>query len=137
MFMPTVLVVDDDTDNLILTKKAWQDSGEACELELVNSGKACINYLSNNPLPALVLVDVNMPGMGGIELLSVIKSKYPHLPVVMLTSMRDQKIINKCYKQGANAYLIKPFAYKNYAKLIKVTCKFWIISLPPNCIIAT
>src|SRR5687768_7475802 len=119
-----ILVVDDDPNDAELTLRALQGMKLNHPVDVARDGQEALDYLERRGafaeraggLPALVLMDVKMPRMGGIEALERIK-KNPSLrkiPVVMLTSSREERDLLKSYDLGTNAYVVKPVAFEKY-----------------------
>jgi len=109
------LVVDDERDVQWLFEKRFrkeQRSGEF-ELHFANSGAAALKLLKQPQMNdlKLVMTDINMPGMTGIELLKIVKEEYPHLPVIVITAYDDAKNRMAAYRNGADDYINKPIDF--------------------------
>ena len=78
--------------------------------------------------PEMILLDINLPGMNGFEILQQLrqKSSFKHVPVIMFTSSDDQSDIKKSYEYGANAYIIKPDSLHTLKEVLEVTFNFWL-----------
>ncbi len=102
-----ILVVDDDTSNLMLAKKIL---GEDFRIAAANSGEAACRYLENN-IPDLVLVDINMPDMDGFELVEKMKDnpQWRSIPIIFLTADKNEETEIKCFQAGAVDFVGKPF----------------------------
>ena len=87
-------------------------------------------------IPAVLLLDIKMPRMNGIEVLKIIRSdaKLKTLPVVMLTSSREEPDLKTCYELGVNAYVVKPVIFKEFMDAVKQIGVFWLLlnELPPG-----
>src|SRR5687767_5940576 len=104
--MPKILVIDDDRDMcLLLNRFLTRKNYEVAELY---SGKKAMEYLENNPPPDLILSDFRLEDMDGSVLLQKIKSKYPSLPVIIITGYSDIKTAVTVMKSGAFDYIVKP-----------------------------
>jgi CheY-like chemotaxis protein len=104
---------------------------------VANDGVEALEYLRcegqyiqrNHENPAVVLLDIKMPRMDGIELLNIIRSdkQLKNIPVVMLTSSREEPDLKKCYELGVNAYVIKPVDFKDFMDAVKHLGVFWAL----------
>ncbi|ALU75062.1 response regulator [Tenacibaculum finnmarkense] len=81
-------------------------------------------------LPDLILLDLNMPKISGIEFLSIIKNDdtLKHIPTVILTTSDNQKDLEECYKIGVSGYILKPLKYEDYVAKIEVVLSYWSIN---------
>src|SRR5260221_4693077 len=121
---PTILLVDDDHNEVLLVKSAFERAGLKYPVQSVSSGVDCIGYLNGEPpygdrdefpLPALVLLDIKMPAMDGFDVLRWIRhqSRFAKLCVVMLTGSDEIPDVNLAYQLGANSFLVKPLDFWN------------------------
>lgn len=121
-----LVVVDDDPDFQILIKAVYESSNIPNELVVFSSGQDCLKYLAlvaedQKPMPAMVLLDLNMPGMDGLETLRRIREQkeFKEIPVItMLSSSNDEWDIELSLKNGANEYQVKPFAFDEYVEFL-------------------
>lgn len=142
-----ILYADDDENDAFLVQLAFSKAGVANPLVVVSSGKAAIEYLSvcaepgraAYPLPRLVLLDLNMPGKSGLEVLKWIRGTpaLSTLVVVMLTSSNQDTDIHRAYLQGANGYLVKPGRIEELVTLAKSIKDFWLTQNRVNLRIPT
>jgi CheY-like chemotaxis protein len=131
--LPIVLVAEDAVADRLLLQEAFQTAGEAVDLRLVNGGEDLLAYLHRREpwtkarLPDLILLDLNMPGMDGLDALSEIKGDpdLKHIPVVVLTASKDEKDIAKAYARGANTFVPKPESPDELAGVIQILCRYW------------
>ena len=103
----TILVVDDDKSNLLIAQKLLSDE---YRVAAVNSGEKAFEYLQKNE-PSLILLDISMPGMNGLEVMEHIRcnSDWCRIPVIFLTADRSNEMEEKCFELGAVDYISKPF----------------------------
>ena len=101
-----VVVVNDEEDILRLVADRLEFYG--LEVRTARDGRDGVERVEQER-PDLVLLDVWMPGMDGLEALAVIRANYPQLPVLMVSASAEQEVVEECLKQGATDYLIKPF----------------------------
>jgi CheY-like chemotaxis protein len=141
--LKTILLAEDNPYDVELTIEALKEHKLANQVVVVNDGVEVLEYLnyegrfSNRKKgnPVLLLLDIKMPRMDGIEALEAIRSneKLKMLPVVMLTSSRQEPDLKKCYALGVNAYVVKPVNFKDFLDAVKHIGVFWAIlnELPP------
>ncbi|NEQ83208.1 MAG: response regulator [Moorea sp. SIO2I5] len=139
---PEILLVEDDPGDIELTRKALKKAKLANNLHVVMDGTQALAYLyregeyADSQKPDLILLDLNLPGMNGQEVLQQIKGDddLKQIPVVMLTTSDAQEDIVKSYDLGANCYLKKPISLKEFDKIIKALQDFWFsaVKLPPS-----
>lgn len=137
-----ILLVEDNANDIELTVGVLKASGVAADVDVVNDGEEAINYLyrrgpfETRPevVPTLVILDLKMPKLGGVETLAEIKGddRFKCLPVVMLTSSGETQDLRMCYRLGANGYVVKPVDAKQFTRAIKDLAAYWIgINEPP------
>jgi CheY-like chemotaxis protein len=132
-----ILHIEDNPDDVVLTAMAFRKAGLSVKLEVVTDGHKAMAALSNTAtgLPACVLMDIKLPTISGLELLSWIR-KQPHLrrlPVIMFTSSLLPGDINQAYDLGANSYLIKPSKLDSLIELVRMVELYWIrTNTPPG-----
>ena len=132
-----ILLADDNEDDLELEMRALAQYRVANEIVVVRDGADVLDFLyrrghftNRNPAaPLVVLLDINMPKINGLEVLEKMKGD-PDLrliPVVMLTSSREGPDVERCYDLGANAYVLKPVDFAQFADAVKTIGKFWAV----------
>lgn len=132
--MHNILLVEDNKGDVLLTQEAFEESGNNCQLYVVNDGQEAINFLEQIPpythieLPDLVLLDINLPKLNGHEVLKYIKSNpsLKHIPVIMLTTSSSEKDISDCYSNHANCYITKPNDVEVFFRIIENVNNFWL-----------
>lgn len=140
----TILLAEDNPNDVELTLSALAELNLANPIVVVKDGVEAIEYLRcegkysqrKRENPTVLLLDIKMPRMDGIEVLQTIRDE-PSLkliPVVMLSSSREEPDLVKCYELGSNAYVVKPVDYKEFMTAIKNLGIFWamINELPPE-----
>jgi CheY-like chemotaxis protein len=135
-----ILLVEDNKGDIRLTLEALKESKVSNNIQIAYDGVEALSYLrqegkySNSPCPDIVLLDLNLPKKTGIEVLSEIKSdgNLTHIPVVILTSSKDEEDILKTYTCHASAYVTKPVDFDKFLKVIRGIEDFWlnIVKLP-------
>ena|SRR5436190_12611447 len=131
-----VLLVENDPHDAELTLGALRADGTAAQVDLVNDGEEALDYLYRRngyksrveANPVLIILDLNMPKLGGAETLQQIKAdeRFKCLPVIMLSSSRETQDVRMCYRLGANGYVVKPIHAKQFAKAIRELASFWV-----------
>ncbi|MDD3847638.1 MAG: response regulator, partial [Syntrophorhabdaceae bacterium] len=132
-----ILLVEDDPKDLELTLRALAENNLANRVTAVEDGVEAMDYLRyegkyklrKQGYPAVVLLDIKMPRMDGIEVLRAIRSddKLKTIPVVILTSSREEPDLKRCYELGANAYVVKPVDFKEFIDAVKQVGGFWAV----------
>ena len=140
--MKTILLVEDNSSDEKLTIMAFKRSGIANEVHVVRDGAEALEYLfatgahagrKGAPLPAVVLLDLKLPRLDGTEVLRAIRSneRTKLLPVVILTSSKEDEDIFRSYSLGANAYVRKPVDFTQFAEAVKTLGLFWLLLNEP------
>ena len=137
---PKILIVEDNPDDVELTRLAFEENRLANELIVAGSGDEAIRLLfgdeSTEPLSvALVLLDLKLPRVGGIEVLRRIREneRTRILPVVVLTSSDEERDIVESYRLGANSYVRKPVDYGEFVTAVRQLGIYWmIVNLNPG-----
>lgn len=135
--LKTILLAEDNPHDLELTIEALADHKIANEVIAVSDGVEAMEYLNcegkyknrKTGNPAVLMLDIKMPRMDGIEVLEKIRKneKLKNLPVVMLTSSCEEPDLLKCYNLGVNAYVVKPVDFKDFIDAVKHIGIFWAI----------
>lgn len=138
----TIIMADDDEDDLMLTRDAFLENRLGNELKFVRNGEELMDYLyhrgeftaENAPLPDLILLDLNMPKKDGREALREIKSdaKLKQIPVVILTTSKAEEDIVRSYELGVNSFITKPVTFNDMIRITKALGDYWfeIVRLP-------
>jgi CheY-like chemotaxis protein len=137
-----ILIVEDDPNDVELTLTALADYNLANEVVVVRDGQQALDYLrcqaefstraTGNP--AVMLLDLKMPKVGGLEVLQQVKSdeRLKMIPVVVLTSSNEEKDMMRSYSLGVNAYVVKPVDFHEFVNAVKELGVFWaVINEPP------
>ena len=137
-----ILLVEDSPKDLDLTLAALEEHALANAVDVARDGVEALDYLyrrgkyagRDSEYPAVILLDIKMPRLNGLEVLRQMKSDalLKLLPVVMLTSSREEPDLEACYKLGVNAYVVKPVDFQQFVGAVKQVGVFWaIINEPP------
>ncbi len=134
----TILLVEDNPDDVKLTQRALRENKITNELVVMNDGVEAMEYLTGTCtappdgtgiLPAVILLDLKLPRMDGLELLHRIRAddRLKLLPVVVLTSSREETDILKSYDNGANSYIRKPVDFEQFSEAVRELELYWLI----------
>lgn len=140
-----ILMADDDEDDRILTKDAFNVARLINPLYFVHDGEELMDYLhcrgkyencESAPRPGLILLDLNMPKKDGREALKEIKEdeNLCHIPIIILTTSKDERDVVLSYGLGANSVVVKPVTFEGLVEVLKVMGSYWfeIVKLPKN-----
>ena len=142
--LKTILLVEHNPKDVELTIEALTEHNLANRVVVARDGVEAMEYLRyegkfkdrNKENPAVILLDIKMPRMDGIEVLNCIRNdqKLKTLPVVILTTSREEPDLKKCYELGVNAYVVKPVNFKDFMTAVKQLGAFWALlnELPPE-----
>lgn len=140
----TILLADDDEDDRELTREALQDARLANEMRFVGDGQELMDYLrhegtyadgeSTAPRPGVILLDLNMPKKDGREALAEIKGDEAlrSIPVVILTTSKDEEDVLRTYDLGVNSFITKPVTFAGLVELMSTWHRYWfeLVELP-------
>jgi CheY-like chemotaxis protein len=133
----TVLLVEDDLNDIFLVKRAFRTAHIPSPLQVVTDGEEAINYLRGegkyadrqaHPLPKLVVMDIKMPRRSGFEVLEWVKGNgrpLRRIPIIIVSSSDNPEDINRAYELGANAYMVKPMNYRAVEHLFESITNYW------------
>ncbi|MCS7022527.1 MAG: response regulator [Gemmataceae bacterium] len=130
-----ILLAEDDDGHAKLIERNLQRAGVVNPIVRVADGQAALQYVrqGSNGHPLLLLLDINLPGLDGIEVLRQLKSD-PHtskLPIIMLTTTDDPREIDRCYQLGCSVYITKPVRYESFVEALQRLGMFLeIVKLP-------
>jgi CheY-like chemotaxis protein len=138
----TILLAEDNPNDVELTIAAFQQNHLLNEIVVVRDGAQALDYLHarnafegrGNGNPGLILLDLKMPKVDGLEVLHAVKSdpKLKMIPVVILTSSRQERDLVRSYDLGVNAYVVKPVDFHDFVNAVKALGGFWaVVNEPP------
>lgn len=133
----TILIVEDSDDDFIATERAFKKAGLANPIQRCTNGDQALDYLyrrgeftdpEKSPRPGIILLDLNLPGTDGREVLRIIKSEHllHKIPVIVLTTSDANQDIERCYEAGANSYVKKPVNLQGFVQAISRLHEYWI-----------
>jgi two-component system response regulator len=134
----TILLVEDNDDDVELTRRAFSRSNIESQLVVVRDGQEALDYLfaagvhaerDSTLLPAVVLLDLKLPKLGGHDVLKRIRAERAtrHLPVVILTTSREDRDIISSYELGANSYVRKPVDFSEFIEATRQLGLYWLV----------
>jgi len=137
-----ILLIEDDPGDILMTREALTDAKMANELHVVNNGEEALAFLfregeyADAPRPGLILLDLNLPRIDGLEVLARIKAEEElrRIPVVVLTTSEAEEDVLRSYDLHANAYVTKPVDFEAFVKVVRQVDDFYInvVRLPPR-----
>lgn len=138
----SILLAEDNPNDIEMTLNALADHNLVNSVVVVNDGAQALDFLyRRGPFaarpggnPAVILLDLKMPKVGGLEVLQTIRAdaKLKTIPVVIMTSSREESDLLKSYELGVNAYVVKPVDFKEFVDAVKLVGAFWaLVNEPP------
>ncbi len=141
----TILMADDDPDDRLLTSDALTEARLINDVRFVENGEELLDYLrrvgkfappADAPRPGLILLDLNMPRKDGRAVLAELKqdADLRTIPVVVLTTSKDDEDVYRSYDLGVNSYIVKPVTFEALVDILQTLEKYWfeIVELPPD-----
>src|SRR2546425_11206925 len=136
---PVILLVEDSLDDLELLRRFFAKAGLQNPLHAVADGVEAMSYLlgrgkyvdrARYPAPNILLIDINMPRVNGLELMSWLRTQpdFEHLVVIALSGSAEQDEIDRAYQMGANSYLLKPASAAELERVIRAFWDYWVCS---------
>jgi CheY-like chemotaxis protein len=127
-----ILLVEDDRIDAMTVGRALKELKVKNRLDVVGNGEEALKYLSKNGIekPAIILLDINMPKMNGIEFMRVVKAdpQLKLIPIVVLTTSREDQDRIESFDLGAAGYMIKPVDYIQFVETVRAIDVYWTIS---------
>ena len=138
MSLPVILLVEDNASDEELTLRALKKAGVANEVVVARDGPAALDFLfgrgahagrDTRQLPQVVLLDLNLPKLGGLEVLRAIRAdeRTRHVPVVILTSSNEDRDLLDGYRSGANSFIVKPVDFMQFAEAVRQLGLYWLV----------
>jgi len=132
-----ILLVDDNKTDVALTLNAFKEARLKNIIQVARNGEEALNYVFgrdkyadriNYPLPDIILLDLKMPGISGLDVLKILKNteKYKRIPVIIFTSSNEESDRAMGYDHGANSYLVKPVLFTEFLEVVKSVCNYWL-----------
>jgi two-component system, response regulator len=133
-----ILLVEDNADDIALTLRAFKKNNVANEVVVVHDGQEALDYLLGKPgdppdkgaeKPAIILLDLKLPKISGLEVLERLRSdeRTKFLPIIVLTSSKEEQDMISSYKFGANSYICKPVNFNKFVEAVRQLELYWIV----------
>ena len=134
-----MLLVEDNPGDVVIMREALRENGLDVDLRVARHGEDALKLLRDESkdaasLPDLILLDLNLPNMHGLEVLAALKSdpRLQLIPVLVLTTSTARSDVETCYRLHANSYLAKPLDYGRFVEMVRSMHDFWMsLSVPP------
>jgi len=131
-----ILLVEDDAVDIMTIKRSFEEIHVSNTIHVAGNGEEALALLNNpqNELPCVILLDLTMPKMGGIEFLKIVKSneQLKQIPVIVLTTSRNTQDKMSSFELNAAGYIVKPADYQHFVEAIKIINQYWTLSEIPN-----
>ncbi|MDB6066506.1 MAG: two-component system response regulator [Pedosphaera sp.] len=132
----TILIIEDDPNDVLLLKKALSRAGINNPIQVATDGAQAIRYLQGEgeygdrlrfPFPSVIFTDLKMPRMSGFDVLQWLRThqECSVIPLIILTASKMDEDVRKAYQLGANAYLVKPSSIEELQEMVKASYEFW------------
>jgi CheY-like chemotaxis protein len=133
-----ILLVEDDENDVMLLQRAFRRAAIVNPLQIVRHGDDAVAYLEGtgefadrdlHPLPVLMLLDLKLPRRTGLEVLQWVKERagLKRIPIIVLTSSKNDDDVNRAYELGANSYVVKPVSFETLLELVKSLELYWLV----------
>lgn len=125
-----ILLIEDDKIEIMKFHRVVSKLEPKHSIKEMSNGEEALEYLEKNSLPDIILLDLNMPKMSGIEFLTHLKSHktYKYIPTIILSTSDNPTDMLECYKIGIAGYMVKPLKYEDYVTKINVLIAYWSTS---------
>jgi len=136
-----ILLVEDNEADVELALRAFKRRRLANPIVVARDGEEALNYVHQRgpfthgaAVPAVILLDLRLPKLSGLEVLREIKSHpvYKHVPLVVLTTSNEDRDIQSCYEVGAASYIVKPVEYDKFQEVVDRIDLYWIVTNVPS-----
>ena len=124
-----ILLVEDDSIDAMMVQRALQELNVPNQLVHCENGEEALEYLQNdtNIKPCIILLDLNMPRMGGLEFLEVVKKegRLKLIPIIVLTTSSEQQDLMASFGHSVAGYMVKPIDYQHFVKMMNTISRYW------------
>lgn len=132
----SILLVEDDAVDVMSVKRALRELNCAHSLNVAGNGEEALAFLRgpNNPLPGIILLDINMPRMNGLDFLRILKAdeRLRKIPAIVLTTSKEERDRMESFNLSAAGYMIKPVEYSGFVEVVRTIQRYWELSeMPP------
>ncbi len=138
-----ILLVEDNPDDLELTQRVFKKYNITNRVQIAQDGAEALEYLfgtnghatrSRADQPKIILLDLKLPKINGLEVLERVKSdpRTKSIPVIALTSSRESTDLSRCYELGVNSYIVKPVDFEQFVEVVRQLGLYWLMINQPN-----
>jgi len=137
-FNNPILLVEDNPLDLDLTLRAFQSQKLTNPIQIARDGEEALDFMqkwkNKEPKPVIILLDLKLPKVNGLEVLKIIKShpEYKSIPIVILTTSAESSDVKTAYQLGANSYIVKPVDYEKFIEVAKQIELYWTVLNKPE-----
>jgi CheY-like chemotaxis protein len=123
-----ILFVENDSKDRLLIQSVLSDWEHRGRIVFVTDGTCALDYLQESNIPAVIIIDLQMPKIDGLELIQKLRAipKFAHVPIVMFSSSNSRTDIEASYRNGASAYVVKPLGFLEFKRTINTLMEFWV-----------
>jgi two-component system response regulator len=124
----TILIAEDNLDDIEITRRAFSRRRLSCDLVVARDGEEALNLLCEQPrVPDLVLLDINLPRLSGLQVLERIRAnqRFAAMPIIMLSASAREEDVRESYEKGANTYIQKPVVFEQFLEALAVLETYW------------
>lgn len=131
--VPSILLVEDNPMDLDLTLRAFKRKNLVQSIDVARDGEEALAYMTRwaagDSVPAVILLDINLPKINGLEVLQQLKAheQFRRIPVVMLTSSKEDRDLKSAYDLGANSYIEKPVSFNKFIEVAEQVEAYWCV----------
>lgn len=126
-----IMLVEDNSDDIELAMHAFRSNNIANQIVVKEDGQAALDHLFDvrQPLPGVILLDLNLPKLGGVEVLRAIRSneRTRLVPVVVMTTSREERDVFNSYQLHANSYVVKPVDFEQFSEAVRQLGMYWLL----------
>lgn len=130
----SILLIEDDIVDQAMVREALKAIGATSNLTAVNDGEEALEHLRRAERPGLILLDLNLPRMSGVEFLRELRKDHQlsHLPVVVLSTSAHEPDVAECYRLWVAGYMVKPMEHEEFVDQMRVVLDYWLRSVQPR-----
>ena len=126
-----IMLVEDNLDDVELAMYAFRSNNIANEIVVREDGQAALDYLFDDrqPVPGVILLDLNLPKLGGVEVLRAVRAneRTRFVPVVVMTTSREERDLFESYQLHANSYVVKPVDFAQFTEAVRQLGMYWLL----------
>lgn len=134
-----ILLVEDDYIDIMTVKRAFKELKASVQLKIVYDGEQALQYLrdESNRRPSLILLDLNMPRLNGLEFLKIVKNDdtLRKIPVIVLTTSKDERDLDESFNFSVAGYIVKPIEFNQFLDSMMAFMKYWSINQLPDSVV--